>query len=164
MDAVLFSFVYTSTPSRVSRVVSSAHLRLLAPCITLLLSQWMMHWWRVNGSTAREMFLAPAHQRRARGWTGRKYRCSNVRYDQTRIRNQPTSFCGACSTNIILRKAPTVTSKNSGYQAVCVWAVHLYQTQEVAQQLQPQHENPSFKWHPFINTQTANWELTNIPT
>jgi len=32
---------------------AGAHLRLLAPLVTRLLSHWMLHWWRVNGSTAR---------------------------------------------------------------------------------------------------------------
>jgi len=39
----------------VSRVVSDAHLHLIALLWTMrLLSQWMLHWWRVNSSTARE--------------------------------------------------------------------------------------------------------------
>jgi len=49
--------------SGVSRVVCGAHLHLLAPWATRLLSECMLHWWRVNGSIAREpfsAFLAPA--------------------------------------------------------------------------------------------------------
>jgi len=41
---------------RVPRVVCGPHFRLLVPWATRLLSQWMLRWWRVNGSTARELF------------------------------------------------------------------------------------------------------------
>jgi len=41
----------------VSRVVCGAHLRLLAPWTTRLLSRWIhLHWWRVNCNNAREAF------------------------------------------------------------------------------------------------------------
>jgi len=46
----LYSFC---NPFEVSRVVCGAHLRLLAPWATRLLSQWMLHWWWVSGSTKR---------------------------------------------------------------------------------------------------------------
>jgi len=39
----------------VSPVFCGTHLRLLEPT-TWLHSQWMLHWWRVSGSTARELF------------------------------------------------------------------------------------------------------------
>jgi len=68
------------TPSGMLRVLSDVYLRLLAPWTTRLLSQWMLHWWRVNGNTARELFLEPTYERRARGWTDRKYRESNPAY------------------------------------------------------------------------------------
>jgi len=45
-----------STPFGVPRVVFGGHFRLLAPWVTRLRSQWMLHWWRVNASTARELF------------------------------------------------------------------------------------------------------------
>ena len=41
---------------------------------TRLFSQGMLHWWRVNGSTALELFPCTTHERRIRGWTGRKNR------------------------------------------------------------------------------------------
>jgi len=40
-------------------MVSGHLLRLLAPWTTRLLPQWMLHWWRVNGSTVCEPF--PLH-------------------------------------------------------------------------------------------------------
>ena len=40
---------------------------------------------------------ALTHLSRARGWTGRKARFSNVRYDPTGNRTQPTGFGGKCS-------------------------------------------------------------------
>jgi len=58
---VLLAFVFLSG---VPRVVCGAHLSLVPPWATRLLSQWMLHWWRVNGNTAR----APNHQRQTRGW------------------------------------------------------------------------------------------------
>jgi len=39
----------------VSRVVCGAHLRLLAA--TRLVSQWMLHWWRISGSVDKLWFL-----------------------------------------------------------------------------------------------------------
>jgi len=54
--SVQFSFVYTRflySLSQMLRVFSDVYLRLLAPWATRLLSQWMLHWWRVNDSTAR---------------------------------------------------------------------------------------------------------------
>jgi len=43
--------------------------------------------------------FAPIHQRRARGWTGRKYRFTILRYDSIGNRTQPASFSGVFSTN-----------------------------------------------------------------
>ena len=37
--------------------VTSGKQTLLSVCATRLLPQWMLHWWWVNGSTARETFL-----------------------------------------------------------------------------------------------------------
>ena len=52
MLKTVFSFIYTKFlyPFGVSQVVCGSHFRLLAPWATLLLSQWMLHWWQVNGS------------------------------------------------------------------------------------------------------------------
>ena len=52
------SFIFPfCIPFGVSGAVGSAHLRLLQLWATRLLSQWMLHWWRDNDSTARELFL-----------------------------------------------------------------------------------------------------------
>ena len=44
------------TPLGVSRVVWGAHLRWPAPWVTWLFEQWMLQWWPVSGSNAREPF------------------------------------------------------------------------------------------------------------
>jgi len=49
---VLIVFVLRSQ-CREYGMVCGTHLRLLAPWATRLLSQRMVHWWRVNDSTAR---------------------------------------------------------------------------------------------------------------
>jgi len=46
-------------------------------------------------------FLAPIHQRRAQGWTGRKYRFSSLRCGPTGNRTHTARFGGACSTRWI---------------------------------------------------------------
>jgi len=54
-EPILDSFILAlHTPFGVSRVTCGATCRLLAPWNTRLLLQWPLHWWRVNGSTARE--------------------------------------------------------------------------------------------------------------
>ena len=45
------------TPFGMPQEVCGPHLSLLAPWTTRVLSQWMLHWWRVNGSTARELLF-----------------------------------------------------------------------------------------------------------
>jgi len=45
----------------VSRVTCGAHLRLLFPWTTRLLSQWILDWWWVHGSTARKSFSCTRH-------------------------------------------------------------------------------------------------------
>jgi len=87
------------SPFRMSRLVCGAHLRLLAPWATRLLSQWMLHWWQVNSSTAREPFPATIYKSRARGWTHCKYFLSSLWCDPTGNRTQATSFGSACSTD-----------------------------------------------------------------
>jgi len=82
----------------VSRVVCGAPLRLLAPWTTLLLSKWMLHWWRVKGSTAREPFprtrpLKPI----TRLNKAQLPFFSSFRYDPAGNRTNPTSFGGPCS-------------------------------------------------------------------
>ena len=73
--AVQFSNNRFYTPCGMSRVV------YISACLsTGLLSQWMLHWWRVNGSTARETFLAPNHQLLVRCCTSGKYRFSRLRF------------------------------------------------------------------------------------
>jgi len=88
--------------SECHRVVCGA-FRLLAPWATRLLSQWMLQWWRVSGSAAREPFSCTHLLRPSMSlelWTGRKYLFSSLkRYNPTGIPTQPTSFGGACSTN-----------------------------------------------------------------
>ena len=72
---------------------AGAHLRMLTPWATRLLSQWMLHWWQVRGSTAREVFRCTnPYQTRDRG-----YRFSSLRFDPTAIWTQATSVIGACS-------------------------------------------------------------------
>ena len=53
--SVSFAKLLSTLPG-VSRVVCGAHLCSLGPGGTRLLSWWMLHWWQVNGSTARESF------------------------------------------------------------------------------------------------------------
>jgi len=65
---------------------ATAHVRMLTPWATWLLSQWMLHWWRVNGSNAREPF--PCTFYRAWGWTRLKYRFSSLWYSPD-LRNWP---------------------------------------------------------------------------
>jgi len=63
-------YVRFPLPVGVSRVVCGGHLRVLALRATRLLLQWLLHWWRVNGSTTRmSLFLEPTALLRARGWT-----------------------------------------------------------------------------------------------
>jgi len=50
---------YFYSPFEVSGLVCGAHLRLLTPRARRLFSQWMLHWWRVNDSAAREPCVAP---------------------------------------------------------------------------------------------------------
>jgi len=63
------------------------------------------HWWRcLTGfeSMAALRFnctIAPTYQRRARGWTIRKYRFSSLRYDPTGNRTKRWWRVVACSTN-----------------------------------------------------------------
>ena len=47
--SVQFRYTRICIPSSMSRVVCGAQLRLLAPWVTRLLSQWMLHWWQVSG-------------------------------------------------------------------------------------------------------------------
>jgi len=61
-----------------------------------LLSQWMLHWWRVSASPSRELFPC-THL--ARSWTGRKYPFSSLWCHPTGNRTQLTSLNGACSSN-----------------------------------------------------------------
>jgi len=80
-------------------MVCSVHLRLLAPGVL----QCMLHWWRVNRSTARELFpcaqpLTPS-TKLGRPQVPASTISSNLRYDPIRNLTQPTSFGGACSTN-----------------------------------------------------------------
>ena len=50
-----FSYIIFALYSRWSATSNlRSHLRLLAPWAARLLSQWMLHWWRDNNSTARE--------------------------------------------------------------------------------------------------------------
>jgi len=98
ISSVLFILAFF-TLFGVSRVVCGAHIRLIAPWATRLLSQWILHWWRVSGSTACEPFPCADT---ARGWIGRKYDFLFLRNDQTGIRTHPTSFGGACSTNALV--------------------------------------------------------------
>jgi len=49
---------YFYSPFEVSGLVCGAHLRLLTPRARRLFSQWMLHWWRVNDSAAREPCVA----------------------------------------------------------------------------------------------------------
>ena len=50
------SFILGFWTPFVPQVFCGTHLRLLVPWATRLLSQWMLHWLRVSGSTAREQF------------------------------------------------------------------------------------------------------------
>jgi len=54
-------FCYTRFLYSFRRVKSDlrGHVRLLTLWATRLFSQWMLHWWRVNDSAAREPCLAP---------------------------------------------------------------------------------------------------------
>ena len=45
----------------VLRVACGVHLRLLAQRATRLPSQWILHWWRVSGSTARKPLSRSTH-------------------------------------------------------------------------------------------------------
>jgi len=56
------------------------------------------------------------------------------------------------SLTLTLRRASINFSTNSGYSLLADAAVHLYQTQRAAQQLQLQHVRTSTSWDPFINT------------
>ena len=92
-SSIQFSYTRFSTLCGVSRRVCGAHLRLLAPWATRLLSQWMLHWWRINVSTARQLFpctlpLTPSGP----GWTGCKHRFSSLRYDLAGNRTRSISF------------------------------------------------------------------------
>ena len=56
-----------------------------------LLSQWMLHWWRVSGSAARgaSSYLYPC-------WEG-GCKSARLRFDPSLSRTRPTSFIHSCS-------------------------------------------------------------------
>jgi len=52
---ILVVLAFCNLFTTVSRVDCDVHPHLLAPRTTRLLSKWMLHWWWVNVSTAREL-------------------------------------------------------------------------------------------------------------
>jgi len=82
---------------RVSWVVWGGHFRLLVLWAKRLHLQWMLPRWQANCNTARELFLY--NHASTLSMRPDKYRFSNLCYDPTCNQNQPTSFCGTCSTN-----------------------------------------------------------------
>jgi len=92
------------TPFWVSRVVTGAHLRLIAPRTTPLLSWWMLHWWQTSGSTQREAFPCTTHPR---GWAVCEYRFSSLPHDPTGNRCAYQLWWRALSPLYHLRKSWT---------------------------------------------------------
>jgi len=66
----------------------------------------LLHCWRVNGITVRELLPCSPYQARARGWSVREWRFSSLRYDPTWNRTQPTSFGNLMRSTTVLRYPP----------------------------------------------------------
>ena len=80
-------------PFGVSRWVCSAHLHLLAPWATRVLSQWMLHWWQVSAPRLKLPLHPPINAEHEAGQTASTV---SLRCDPTGNRTQPISLGGAC--------------------------------------------------------------------
>jgi len=73
-------------------VVCGTHLRLLAPWTTGCFRSECCTGGEPMAAPRVNRFLAPIHQRRARGWTGGKHCFSQLRYNPTGNRTLPSRF------------------------------------------------------------------------
>jgi len=83
----------------VSRVFCRDHLLLLAPWATRLLSQWMLCWWRIIGSTAPWLFPCTHTLTPITRLDRLQVPFLSLWYNLAGNRTQPTSLGGECSTN-----------------------------------------------------------------
>ena len=73
-------------------MVCGTHLRLLAPWTTGCFRSECCTGGEPMAAPRVNRFLAPIHQRRARGWTGGKHCFSQLRYNPTGNRTLPSRF------------------------------------------------------------------------